>query len=654
MIRPTLLIALVLTADLGAALASPASPHADVTTLTAKTSAGGDVIGIGQPRMQLVEPEAVSQPLAIRVRAGLIASKDARAVTLWSLATGEVLQRIEPPADDHTTFSSFAMAANADWLAIGGEKGTRVFAPPFAQVAFTLKCLHVLAFSQDSKLLACQSLYPEIWDVAQQKLIAKLPDRDLKSDPLRAQFSSDNRSLYWMSDRDIVRWDFAGDGAATTIYQMREHHPGAALSDASPTAIVSFHTSELLKHDTSLIDLATGKVIASSQQRWDAVSPSGQRIAYSNGSEVRIIEAKTGKSVFTIPTDTLVSNVSFASDAGVIGFVDEHHQIHIVDVATGPRVYDPPSRFAGWLADGVAAIERQGQRAQLTLADRSWQAQLAVASPAPSNAPEWASWRTEDGSVAAEPYPRRDSAPEWRANTPCPAGLRVWTAKGGERLLTLVCGLDEAGDPGWEIGGGWAVGITTTTATVYAAATGKRAGVVAVDRPWLDKPEFARAFWLGALSPAGNALAMISRGTELPPEGTPDPREDALHNFTMRESTACEHDWSGFCRTAFIVTLYKLGRAPAKVWQVRLDAPLTGNGELPKPTAIAFDHAGKHLLVGTSDGLIQIWSTTKPGASRVERFHHGPITQLTVSPGDGWVFSEDAAGQQRLWRMPAP
>jgi hypothetical protein len=41
-----------------------------------------------------------------------------------------------------------------------------------------------------------------------------------------------------------------------------------------------------------------------------------------------------------------------------------------------------------------------------------------------------------------------------------------------------------------------------------------------------------------------------------------------------------------------------------------------------------------------------------PDAKHIEHFHHGPIAKLLVSPGDGWVFSEDAAGQQRLWHLP--
>jgi len=37
--------------------------------------------------------------------------------------------------------------------------------------------------------------------------------------------------------------------------------------------------------------------------------------------------------------------------------------------------------------------------------------------------------------------------------------------------------------------------------------------------------------------------------------------------------------------------------------------------------------------------------------TRLEALHHAPITRIDVSPGDGWVFTEDAEGEQRIWRL---
>jgi hypothetical protein len=55
-------------------------------------------------------------------------------------------------------------------------------------------------------------------------------------------------------------------------------------------------------------------------------------------------------------------------------------------------------------------------------------------------------------------------------------------------------------------------------------------------------------------------------------------------------------------------------------------------------------------LIGTATGDIQVVSGAD--ASQLITLHHSAITRIELSPGGGWVLSEDAAGEQRLWQLP--
>jgi len=56
------------------------------------------------------------------------------------------------------------------------------------------------------------------------------------------------------------------------------------------------------------------------------------------------------------------------------------------------------------------------------------------------------------------------------------------------------------------------------------------------------------------------------------------------------------------------------------------------------------------VLIGTTDGAIEIASS--PTATTIKRLHFAGIVRIVVSPSGGWVFSEDAAGVQRVWQLP--
>lgn len=637
-------------APVGSATSNGAS-HADTTVLAVKTDIGGEVIAVGQPRMQLADDTALGG-LALRKHAGLALAEDALWVTIWDLSTGQVIRRIQPlPALDPLGIT-FAVSPDAAWLAVGSDSQTRVFARPFDQVAFTPKCSEARAFSHDSKLLACHDLVPEVWNVADRKLVAKVPGfGQPKRMPKALQFSTDDLSLYWATNQDIVRWDFATSGATTTVYKSRDKIANVVFSEGSNTAFISTIAPGASKHVSALVDLDTGQTSAPAGGFTAAVSASGKRLMYAGYDSVRVVDAATGNVVWSAVSPAIPQRVAFANDADLVGFV-EGKRLHVVDLASGPRNYEAPSRFAGWLEEGVAAIDRDGKLEQLALADRTWKPADRTRLTIKTDAPAWASWIAPGGTVAAERSPRHETQPDARSTAPCAPKLRVWTAKGGAKTVAMTCAGTESEDPGWDIGGGWVAGVGTKSAIVYDAASGKRTGAVSVERPRIDKPKFARAFTDMALSPAGNFLALISRGPELPPEGNPDPREDALHIAESQDKVECVLALSGECRPEYFLALYKLDGAPKQAWHARLEEQQGPDARAAQPTAIAFDHAGKRVLVGMSDGEIQVMSTSSPDAPHVERFHHGPITKLVVSPGDGWVLSEDSAGQQRIWQLP--
>jgi hypothetical protein len=220
------------------------------------------------------------------------------------------------------------------------------------------------------------------------------------------------------------------------------------------------------------------------------------------------------------------------------------------------------------------------------------------------------------------------------------AKLRVWTSKGGEKKLSMKC-TPKADDPGWELGGTTAVGVGTKKAAFFDAASGKQVGSVDVDKPWLDKPAFARSFAMMAVAPKGNYVALVSVGPKLPPQGSSDPREDAFHQSESRDRIDCEMVM-GECASQYIVTVYSLAPSPTKMWQEPIE----------KPTSLTFDRSGGRLLIGTDDGAIHVFAADGKGQAHTEKFHRGPIVRIASAPADHWAMSEDAAGQQRVWSLP--
>ena len=548
----------------------------------------------------------------------------------------------------NVALASIAVAYDAGRVAIGQIVKVRVLPSPFERSEFDLGCSNARAFSHDGRLLACDSTLPEIWDVAKHSKVAAAP-KDAPKGPSTARFSSDDKSLLWATDHAIVRWDFATTGNVATIYTTPDRIGDVAFSESGSAFVTQRPEHAYTGGHASIIELASGHQTPLPDTYSGTMSPSGRLVAIIKPTEVDVLEAAGGKLVWKGTVTPPIARIAFGEDDSVLAFT-EGHAVRVIELPAGsPRTFDAPSRFAGWLGNGIAAVDRAGKLAALTLATTTWgSADRGAILPArPSAAPAWAQWLAEapNGVIAAESSKRHDIDVRHRDVTECEGKLRVWTASGGTKTLVLACNTkdDATPDPGWEIGGGWVVALTTSVATLYDATTGRHAAALPIDKA--ANPKFPSEYWASALAPDGSALALVWRHPHgVGGDGASDPREDVMHQAEERDNQDCDHDLWGKCVQDYTVEVWTLGQgAPTRVWREALAVPSSG--------VLAFDHAGKHLVVGLDNGDLQVWDTTPAHPSHTVSLHHFGITRISVAPGDEWVFSEDRAAEQRLWRL---
>jgi WD40 repeat protein len=637
--------------------ATGAAAAADVVPVAEKTTTGGDVLAIGVPRFELIDGKGFGT-LVLRARRGRVIAEDARAISIWDATTGAPLRHIAPrPEPSPRGSTTLAVSADGEWLATGSAFHVRVFHAPFEQPTGELACYDAHAFSRDGKLLACSTTTLAIWDVAKRQLLAPLPASAPKDAPDDVSFAPDNRSLVWTTEHAILRWDFAGTGAVTPIYQAAGRIRHAVIAEGGSAAYVSVASKGLV------VDLATGKTVSVPGQFGAALSPSGQRLALNLNNTLQVINVATGKPEWTTKVAAPVLRLAFGETDDALVYV-EARRLRVAMLPGAPAAVTAAPRFAGWLGGGVAAIERGDVLRAFTLATSAWgAADRAALTPAPiAGAPTWARWATDapgGAAVAAEPSKRHELTPDRRGVEPCDPKLRVWTATGGAKTLAMPCTKAELADhedPGWEIGGGWAVGVAATTATIYDARTGRRAAVLNVSPRKSSHPEFAPAYWQMALAPAGDWLALVWRRAEL--QGAhgnepADPRADAMHAAEASEQADCVNGDRG-CQLEYFAELWNVKGAPKRVWQARLERSLPGHelAEAAMPTGVlAFDRTGARLFIGFDDGEVRVISTAAPDQPRSEHLHRAPIRALSTDPSGGWAFSADAAGEQRLWKL---
>ena len=628
---------------------------AEVGSAPEKTSTGDSVIAIGIPRFQLAAPDGIG-PLVVRGRSGLVIAEDARAIAVWDAANGAPLTRIAPTPDaTWGDLTSLAVSSDGEWLATGSALHVRLFRRPFDKVAGELACYLPRAYSHDAKLLACSTAGIGIWDVVQHRQI-KPPPVGAPKDLVRVvRFAPDDRSLVWVTDRAVLRWDFAGAGAVAPIFQAPSRIEYAAIAESGSVAYVSMTGKKAV-----VVDLATGKAASAPADFGVAISPSGARLALEQSGSFQVTELATGKALWKTKIGSPVTRAAFGETDESLVYV-EAGRLRVATVPGQPSAPTPTARFAGWLGNGTAAIERGDVLRSFTLATGAWAAvDRAALTPKPlAGAPAWATWIADaagDRSFAAEPSKRHELAPDPRGGEPCNPKLRVWTPSGGTKTLAMACTRSPTeghGDPGWEVGGGWVVGVSATTAAVFDPRTGKRVAALDVPRRKNSHPEFAPAYWQMALAPSGDWLALVWCRAELQgATGTQaqDPREDAMHIDEAATNVDCVSGDRG-CRLEYFAELWSMKGAPKRVWHARLERSVTTHEPAIPTGVLAFDRADGRLLLGFDDGEIRIVSTAALDAPpRGERLHRAAITALSLDAVSG-VFSADAAGEQRLWTM---
>lgn len=606
------------------AIGAPAAPavhgasgHDDVTL-------GSDVITIGAVPLQIGSDTSLGE-VALSVRGNIVVAEDTESVRTWELTSGQPIKVI-PPIDDNPAAQTpqIALANDGSALAIGSTKQVRVVGKRDINIG---SCIVPRAFSHDARLLVCHTRIPEVWNVVDNKRVAKAPDNGIFKIPQAAQFTADDKAVVWATDHELVKWDI-GSGAVATVYKSADEMTNVVFAAGGGHAFVSSRAPGSTKFTAAVVELATGKATTVGDALTGAVSADGARVALVQSGEVRLLEVATKKLVWSAKAVTPVQRLAFSGDGDSLAYV-EGGRVHVFD-GKAARTYDAPSRFAGWVAEGVIATQRAGKLEQVTLATQAWIAlDKAPAVDHVDGGPPWATW--QEKGIAAEPP----------SSGACAAKLRVWTAKGGDKTLKATCAENA---PGWVLGDGWAIAVAKVVATVFDAGTGKSIGALAADKPRIVKPEFARDFVAAAVAPF--ALALVSRGAQLPVPGTLDPRQDVLH----QTESSCNVDLSGSCWNDFVVGVYSLGKSAKLAWQIKVTNDRPTELATQASGAIAFDHAGKRVLIGTTDGAIEIASS--PTATTVKRLHFARIVRIIVSPGDGWVFSEDAAGVQRVWKLP--
>jgi WD40 repeat protein len=626
-----------------------------------RTSANAPVIAIGKPRLQLGDEQFTE--VFVRSGSRKVFAVDRDEIKVWDLDTGVLSQQIAALAPTDVAVR-LVVSPDGRWIAGGSFSKLMLLKAPFDKVLFTVDLARPMDFTAASTKLAVDALTPSFVDLARQQRSSPLPKAPVNSIATYAVWSDEaGEVVYWIRDVQVLRWTRATN-QLDVVYTPPRKLAGAVLPLGGAAVAIISDGSELQR-----LDLVTGRVatIMATTSPFFDVSPSGERVIVKDKQYMRVVDVATRQEVWSVKSPIHALNVAFADDEDVIAYL-EGNVIRIVDLAKGPRVYPAPSRFAGWLGAGIAAIDRGGTLSQRTLPDLEvGPLDAAARAPsAPAGAPAWATWVTPGpgGAVAAEPSPRHEAPFERRWVPTCATRLRVWTARGGVRTFKLRLTEENLGithvDPCWEIGGGYVVAATRKLVTVYAAATGKLIAKIDVGRPPVDKPQFEHEVWAVAVSPTGDHLALWWRRADVWAPEQEDPRRDVMHIAESNDPDRiqCDVTTNGECTQEYFAEVWSLKGKPRRVWQTRFDAKrsTTRTWPLPKIASgpIAFTHDGKHVLFGFDDGDVVIRSVTDPPATRVETLHRAPITRLEVSPDDGWVFSEDRAGEQRIWKLTPP
>jgi hypothetical protein len=669
--------------------ASPVAPIDDVVQLPARTSNGGPVFQIGRPRLRI----AAGGPSRLQVsRSGKIAalSDHPHSVSIWDLSSGALIRRLRnPKITPQDSGQFFVLSPKGTWLAVSFNVHLFLFKAPFDGPPISTPCYDAHAFSADESRLLCSKSNPLILDIASNQIIGKAPEDCWRGVPIGLTFSHDQKAAYCITQTHIVRWDFATNAIAEVASASTKFERFSLASNAPVM---------LLREDGNLyrLDLVTGKkdFLLQVGDASFVASPSGKRAMVLALKEVLSVDLDTKVTTPLAKIHAGIGDIAYAQDANLLALIssspfngiDDRYQILILDLATGLRTYPAPTRFAAWLPDSSAALEKDGLFSTLILSTSpaigtrgtTDAATLAALAPKPPlGAPAWASWISAGPSgqlLLAEPRPRSAIVPDLRYARPCEPTFRLWIpgkpGTGKEKILINPCTpIDDLifprNDAGWFFDAGWILGLSTRVAALFNSK-GSLVAKLSPGTPSIPKKEFRHEFWNAAFSPTGKHLALLwhraDYGGDAPRPS--DPREDVMHRADDLDRVDCQRDRFGDCKLEAFLEIWSLGPRPRRLWKERFSLPATANRTLLEPKlpsgALAFDRTGQRVLVGFRDGdiLIRSLSDKNPdlfgakATAPLESLHQVPVTRISVSPDNRWVFSEDASAEQRLWSLP--
>lgn len=125
-------------------------------------------------------------------------------------------------------------------------------------------------------------------------------------------------------------------------------------------------------------------------------------------------------------------------------------------------------------------------------------------------------------------------------------------------------------------------------------------------------------------------------------------QSDQVHGLTLRELGGgfARHHHSPSIRAAS----YAIAKPSILVDRIQIIKKFRGHRNAVY--CAIFDRSGQHIITGSDDRLVKIWSTETGFCLRSCRGHEGDITDLSVSSGNVLVASASNDFTIRVWRLP--
>ena len=642
--------------------ANPLPPNdgGTATSLASDVWVVGTAWHIGTPRLH-VGPRAVPF-IAVSMQQGFAAASTDDGARVWAVLDGAPVARISSPWTTRTRgHGASFLSGDAPLLAFDGASENQIaHLPDGALVASQTGVLK--GFAAKGRAVIISDVFDlSIVDIATSTAVQHWRAKG-RGGMMTLAVADHGAVVDWLREDGAFECDLKS-GAVTQRATRPSRWDSAVVAGSARVAVV--------EHDDNAyrLDLATGaEALLVAHPGISAISPDGKTFATAIEGGFELVDGTTAKVRSTVKTGNNVNALVWSDRNEVLAYVVDGTLV-LHDVTTGSIKFAEPSRFVGWLAEGSAAVKRGGSLLALDLrsgslgpADGAAVAKLQPAAPA--GAPAWATWIAESPSgavIAAEPSKARDLPVSEREH--CEPTLRVWTASGGVRTLATPPSdgsYDTTFDPCWHLAGGWVVGASTRQIQIFDPTTGKRIARITAPPPPvpIPGPLFASRFYELNVSPDGKWLGLVWRRPDVfanAPDLTPD---EALERMETRVTRDCNRGHEVACMTEEFVEVWRLAPgAPRRQWQSRLplfDQPYETWESKAASGAIAFTHDGKYALFGYEDGDIVIRSTADVAVARTAHEHPVAITRIEVSPGDGFVFTEDIEGEQRIWPLAPP